>query len=166
MLVYVRESDISQIICEATENDIAEHLRARLKKEKEEKDRKKKEKAEAHLYTQVKLATRQDMANQVGQDIYFDLVDHGYAAELSSETDAVRGLQEAGSCGARRALERQRYWAWARRQNQTFRPNNALTHDDAGDARRKVAESAYAVQGRDIQRSQASARGCLSRSSP
>ena len=53
MLVYVRESDISQIICEATENDIAEHLRARLKKEKEEKDRKKKEKAEAHLYTQL-----------------------------------------------------------------------------------------------------------------
>lgn len=131
MLVYVRESDISQIICEATENDIAEHLRVRLKKEKEEKDRKMKEKAEAHLYTQVKLATRQDMAKQVGEDIYFDLVDHDGCANfrVSKQTPfADFKKQVAAELGV--PPERQRYWAWAKRQNQTFRPNNVFTHDD------------------------------------
>ncbi|KAK1297540.1 Ubiquitin carboxyl-terminal hydrolase 12 [Acorus calamus] len=48
----------------------------RLKKEQEEKEHKKKEKAEAHLYTIIKVARNEDLAEQIGKDIYFDLVDH------------------------------------------------------------------------------------------
>ncbi|KAI3919188.1 hypothetical protein MKX01_018827 [Papaver californicum] len=43
MLVYIRESNRDEIICNVDEKDIAEHLRIRLKKEQEEKEHKKKE---------------------------------------------------------------------------------------------------------------------------
>ncbi|DAD49565.1 TPA_asm: hypothetical protein HUJ06_000136 [Nelumbo nucifera] len=76
MLVYIRESDKEKIICNVDEKDIAEHLRIRLKKEQEEKEHKKKEKAEAHLYTIIKVARNEDLVEQIGRDIYFDLVDH------------------------------------------------------------------------------------------
>ncbi|RRT75566.1 hypothetical protein B296_00031092, partial [Ensete ventricosum] len=48
----------------------------RLKREQEEKEQKKKEKAEAHLYTFIKVARDKDLTEQIGRDIYFDLVDH------------------------------------------------------------------------------------------
>ncbi|KAE9447955.1 hypothetical protein C3L33_20144, partial [Rhododendron williamsianum] len=76
MLVYIRESDKDKIICNVDEKDIAEHLRIRLKKEQEEKEQKRKEKAEAHLYTIIKVARDEDLLEQIGRDIYFDLVDH------------------------------------------------------------------------------------------
>ncbi|THG17590.1 hypothetical protein TEA_018003 [Camellia sinensis var. sinensis] len=76
MLVYIRESDKEKIICNVDEKDIAEHLRERLKREQEEKEIKKKEKAEAHLYTIIKVARDEDIVEQIGRDIYFDLVDH------------------------------------------------------------------------------------------
>ncbi|RVW38443.1 Ubiquitin carboxyl-terminal hydrolase 12 [Vitis vinifera] len=49
MLVYIRESDKEKIICNVDEKDIAEHLR---------------------------VARDEDLAEQIGKDIYFDLVDH------------------------------------------------------------------------------------------
>ncbi|AQK39709.1 Ubiquitin carboxyl-terminal hydrolase 13 [Zea mays] len=76
MLVYIRESDKEKIMCNVDEKDIAEHLRIRLKKEQEEKEHKKKEKAEAHLYTIIKIARDEDLKEQIGKNIYFDLVDH------------------------------------------------------------------------------------------
>ncbi|KAL2585694.1 hypothetical protein AAZV13_13G011301 [Glycine max] len=76
MLVYIRESDKDKIICNVDEKDIAAHLRERLKKEQEEKEHKKKEKAEAHLYTIIKVARDEELKEQIGKDIYFDLVDH------------------------------------------------------------------------------------------
>ncbi|CAL5321990.1 unnamed protein product [Camellia sinensis] len=48
----------------------------RLKKEQEEKEQKRKEKAKAHLYTIIKVARDEDLLEQIGRDIYFDLVDH------------------------------------------------------------------------------------------
>ncbi|XP_021892267.1 ubiquitin carboxyl-terminal hydrolase 12-like, partial [Carica papaya] len=76
MLVYIRECDKDKIICNVDEKDIAEHLRIRLKKEQEEKEHKRKEKAEAHLYTVIKVARSEDLHQQIGKHIYFDLVDH------------------------------------------------------------------------------------------
>ncbi|KAG8504011.1 hypothetical protein CXB51_002300 [Gossypium anomalum] len=76
MLVYIRESDKDKIICNVDEKDIAEHLKIRLKKEQEEEDDKRRYKAQAHLYTIIKVARDEDLLEQIGKDIYFDLVDH------------------------------------------------------------------------------------------
>ncbi|KAK4382144.1 Ubiquitin carboxyl-terminal hydrolase 12, partial [Sesamum angolense] len=78
MLVYIRVSDKDKIICDVDEKDIAEHLR--LKKEQEEKEDKRRYKAQAHLYTisrlSLSVARDEDLREQIGKDIYFDLVDH------------------------------------------------------------------------------------------
>lgn len=128
MLVYIRTCDKDRIVCEVSEEDIAEHLRLRLKREAEEKARKKKEKEDAHLYTVVKVATDEDMKKQIGTDIYFDLVDHEKVKHFRIEkikpfTVVKEQIQEQFGI----PVACQRFWIWAKRQNHTYRPNRPLT---------------------------------------
>ncbi|KAB1226939.1 Ubiquitin carboxyl-terminal hydrolase 13 [Morella rubra] len=128
MLVYIRESDKDKIICNVDEKDIAEHLRERLKKEQEEKEHKKKEKAEAHLYTIIKVARDEDLAEQIGRDVYFDLVDHDKVRSFRIQKQMPFNLfkeEVAKEFGI--PVQFQRFWLWAKRQNHTYRPNRPLT---------------------------------------
>ncbi|KAI8573371.1 hypothetical protein RHMOL_Rhmol01G0271900 [Rhododendron molle] len=129
MLVYIRESDKDKIVCNVDEKDIAEHLRERLKREQEEKDVKKKEKAEAHLYTIIKVARDEDLVEQIGRDIYFDLVDHDKVRSFRIQKQMPFELfkeEVAKEFGV--PVQFQRFWLWAKRQNHTYRPNRPLTH--------------------------------------
>ncbi|KAJ0103327.1 hypothetical protein Patl1_05823 [Pistacia atlantica] len=128
MLVYIRESDKDKIICNVDEKDIAEHLRVRLKKEQEEKEQKRKEKAEAHLYTIIKVARSEDLLQQIGKDIYFDLVDHEKVPSFRIQKQIPFNIfkeEVAKEFGI--PVQFQRYWLWAKRQNHTYRPNRPLT---------------------------------------
>ncbi|KAI8539604.1 hypothetical protein RHMOL_Rhmol09G0196000 [Rhododendron molle] len=128
MLVYIRESDKEKVICNVDEKDIAEHLRIRLKKEQEEKEQKRKEKAEAHLYTIIKVARDEDLVQQIGRDIYFDLVDHDKARTFRIQKQTPFSLfkeEVAKEFGI--PVQFQRFWLWAKRQNHTYRPNRPLT---------------------------------------
>ncbi|KAI3748479.1 hypothetical protein L6452_11570 [Arctium lappa] len=128
MLVYIRESDKEKIICNVDEKDIAEHLRIRLKKEQEEKEQKRKEKAEAHLYTIIKVARDEDLREQIGKDIYFDLVDHDKVRSFRIQKQISFTLFKedvAKELGI--PVQHQRFWLWAKRQNHTYRPNRPLT---------------------------------------
>lgn len=128
MLVYIRESDKEKIICNVDEKDIAEHLRIRLKKEQEEKEQKRKEKAEAHLYTIIKVARSEDLLEQIGKDIYFDLVDHDKVRSFRIQKQMPFNLfkeEVAKEFGI--PVQFQRFWLWAKRQNHTYRPNRPLT---------------------------------------
>ncbi|GAA0141978.1 cysteine protease [Lithospermum erythrorhizon] len=133
MLVYIRETDKERILCDVDENDVAEHLRIRLKKEQEEKDRKRQEKAEAHLYTVVKVARDDDLVEQIGRDIFFDLVDHDkvHCFRIQKEMPfSVFKEEIAKEFGI--PVHFQRFWLWAKRQNHTYRPNRPLTpHEEA-----------------------------------
>ncbi|CAH9125061.1 unnamed protein product [Cuscuta epithymum] len=128
MLVYIRESDKDKIICDVNENDIAEHLRLRLKKEQEEKEDKRHYKAQTHLYTIIKVARDEDLKEQIGKDIYFDLVDHDKVPSfrIKKEMPFIHVKEEvAKELGI--PVQYQRYWIWAKRQNHTYRPNRPLT---------------------------------------
>ncbi|KAJ8756255.1 hypothetical protein K2173_025067 [Erythroxylum novogranatense] len=128
MLVYIRESDKEKIVCNVDEKDIAEHLRIRLKKEQEEKELKRKEKAEAHLYTMIKVARTEDLLEQIGKDIYFDLVDHDKVRSFRRQKQLPFNLFKediAKEFGI--PVQFQRFWLWAKRQNHTYRPNRPLT---------------------------------------
>ncbi|KAJ0981726.1 hypothetical protein J5N97_009981 [Dioscorea zingiberensis] len=128
MLVYIRESDKEKIICDVDEKDIAEHLRIRLKKEQEEKEHKKKEKAEAHLYTIIKVARQEDLAEQIGKDIYFDLVDHDKVRSFRIQKQLpFTFFKEEVAKEFGIPVQFQRFWLWAKRQNHTYRPNRPLT---------------------------------------
>ncbi|BFG34993.1 hypothetical protein CerSpe_212670 [Prunus speciosa] len=128
MLVYIRESDKDKIICNVDEQDIAEHLRERLKKEQEEKEHKKKEKAEAHLYTIIKVARDENLVEQIGKDIYFDLVDHDKVRSFRIQKQTPFNVfkeEVAKEIGI--PVQFLRFWLWAKRQNHTYRPNRPLT---------------------------------------
>ncbi|XP_050281152.1 ubiquitin C-terminal hydrolase 12-like isoform X23 [Quercus robur] len=127
MLLYIRESDKEKIICNV-DKDIAEHLRIRLKKEQDEKEQKRKEKAEAHLYTIIKVARNEDLLEQIGRDIYFDLVDHDKVHSFRIQKQISFNLfkeEVAKELGI--PVQFQRFWLWAQRQNNTYRPNRPLT---------------------------------------
>ncbi|XP_061955007.1 ubiquitin C-terminal hydrolase 12-like isoform X1 [Populus nigra] len=128
MLVYIRESDKDKIICNVDEKDIAEHLRIRLKKEQEEKEDKRRYKAQAHLYTIIKVARDEDLKEQIGKDIYFDLVDHDKVRNFRIQKQTQFSLfkeEVAKELGI--PVQFQRFWIWAKRQNHTYRPNRPLT---------------------------------------
>ncbi|CAM8927423.1 unnamed protein product [Rhodiola kirilowii] len=128
MLVYIRESDKEKVICNVDEKDIAEHLRIRLKKEQEEKEQKRKYKAQAHLYTIIKVARDEDLREQIGKDIFFDLVDHDKVRNFRIQKQMPFNLfkeEIAKEFGV--PVQCQRFWFWAKRQNHTYRPNRPLT---------------------------------------
>ncbi|KAH7547698.1 hypothetical protein JRO89_XS14G0004000 [Xanthoceras sorbifolium] len=128
MLVYIRESDRDKIICNVDEKDVAEHLRLRLKKEQEEKEQKRKDKAEAHLYTVIKVARNEDLLEQIGRGIYFDLVDHEKVVSFRIQKQMPFNLfkeEVAKEFGI--PVQFQRFWLWAKRQNHTYRPNRSLS---------------------------------------
>ncbi|KAI3906979.1 hypothetical protein MKW92_023595 [Papaver armeniacum] len=128
MLVYIRESDKDEIICDVGEKDIAEHLRIKLKKEQEDKEHKEKEEAEAHLYTTIKVARDEDLFKQIGRDIYFDLVDHDKVCSFRIQKQMPFNLfkeEVAKEFGV--PVQFQRFWIWAKRVNLTYRPDRPLT---------------------------------------
>ncbi|AET00363.2 ubiquitin carboxyl-terminal hydrolase, putative [Medicago truncatula] len=105
------------------EKDIADHVRERLKKDQKVQKHKNKENTEAHLYTIIRVVRDEDLAQQIGKDIYFDLVDPDKVSSfrvpknttfkdfkklLAKEFDIPAGFQ--------------RFWYWARSQNHTYRP--------------------------------------------
>ncbi|XP_062207009.1 ubiquitin C-terminal hydrolase 13-like isoform X1 [Phragmites australis] len=128
MLVYIRESDKDKIICDLDEKDISEHLKTRLRKEHEEKEYKKKEKAEAHMYTALKVARDSDLAEQIGRHVYFDLVDFDKINSFRApKSMSINEVKEELSKEFGIPVQSQRFWLWAKRQNNTYRPNRTLT---------------------------------------
>ncbi|KAI3910726.1 hypothetical protein MKW92_029235 [Papaver armeniacum] len=148
MLVYVRESDRDEIMCNVDENDIAEHLRIRLKKEQEEKEQKEKEEAEAHLYTIIKVARNEDFSEQIGREIYFDLVDHKKVRSFRIQKQMPFNLfkvEVAKEFGV--PVQFQRFWLWAKRLNHTYRPYRPLTLQEETQSVEKVREMSNKAAG-------------------
>ncbi|CAN4126351.1 unnamed protein product [Withania somnifera] len=101
MLVYIRDSDKEKIICNVDEKDIAEHLR---------------------------VARDEDLGEQIGKEIYFDLVDHDKVRSFRIQKQmAFNQFKEEVAKVLGIPLQFQRYWLWAKRQNHTYRPNRPLT---------------------------------------
>ncbi|KAK4358507.1 hypothetical protein RND71_020736 [Anisodus tanguticus] len=151
MLVYIRESDKKKIMCSVGEKDIAEHVRARLKREQEEKDQKKKEKAEAHLYTIIQVARDEDVRQQIGKDIHFDLVDHDKVRIFRIQKQTLFSIfkeEVAKEFGV--PVQFQCFWLWAKRQNHTYRPNRPLTHLEEAQTVGQLREVSNKVQNAEL----------------
>ncbi|KAK9823704.1 hypothetical protein WJX72_004794 [[Myrmecia] bisecta] len=144
MLVYVRESDWGQVMCSVTEKDISDHVRLRLQAEADEKERRRKEKLEAHLFTIIKVARDEDMLEQIGSTRFFDLVDHDKVkqfrvrkqllfSDFKAEVERQLGVP----------VDRQRYWLWAKRQNNTFRPNRVMQLEDDAKQVMEIKDGTY-----------------------
>ncbi|XP_039058437.1 ubiquitin carboxyl-terminal hydrolase 12-like isoform X2 [Hibiscus syriacus] len=151
MLVYIRESDKDKIICNVDEKDIAEHLRIRLKKEQEEKEEKRKYKAQAHLYTIIKVARDEDLLEQIGKDIYFDLVDHDKVRSFHIQKQTpFHVFKEEAAKEFGIPVQYQRFWIWAKRQNHTYRPNRPLTPQEEAQSVGQLREVSNKAQNAEL----------------
>eukprot|EP00899_Mesostigma_viride_P014910 jgi/Mesvir1/2341/Mv04934-RA.1 len=154
MLVYVRQSDKEHVMC-AVREDMAPHLQASLAKgtpieeeegeeedvdedeqedvdkdgeEDEEKDEEEEEDRSTHVV--VRVATHEDLCNQVGKTRFFDLVDHSQvkAFRVSKEmrlTDFQKLVEAEWGVPVRQQV----LWTWEIRENGTYRP---ATHHGPG----------------------------------
>ena len=128
MLVYVRESEWESIMCDVTEDDISEHIRARLRAEEQEKEMRRKERSEAHLFTRVRVARDADLEKQIGKSLFFDLVDFNsvdISLKLTKKTKFSEVLNILESKTGIK-IENQRLRKFVSRQNRTFRPQKVL----------------------------------------
>ncbi|XP_028758046.1 ubiquitin carboxyl-terminal hydrolase 13 isoform X2 [Neltuma alba] len=101
-------------------------LPERLIKEKEAKEHEKKE--EAHLYTIIKVARDEDLAKQIGRDIYFDLVDHDRVKCFRVKKQMLFShFKEEVAKEFGIPVQFMRFWFWARRRNHSYRPDWPLT---------------------------------------
>ena len=130
MLVYVRESEMDGIFRDVEKRDIAQHLQERFQREHEERERRMKEKAEAHLYSNVRVAMESDLREHTKTNV-FDLVNHdqvkNFRVKKEMRFSDFKALVEEE---LQVPVAAQRYWLWAKRQNQTFRPSNPLTDEE------------------------------------
>ncbi|XP_045831301.1 ubiquitin C-terminal hydrolase 12-like [Trifolium pratense] len=88
---------------------------------------------ETCLYTIIKVTQDEDLAEQIGKDIYFDLVDHDKVRSFRVQKDmSFNVFKEDVAKEFGIPVRFQRFWLWAKRQNHTFLPSRPLTH--VGDA--------------------------------
>ena len=100
------------------------------KQETDREERQNKEQVDASIYTVIKLATVEDIRKQVGES-GLELVDHEACRRfrVNKQTPFVDfKRQVTAELGV--PMERQRYWTWAKRQNQTIRPRRVLLPEE------------------------------------
>ncbi|KAK2377740.1 ubiquitin carboxyl-terminal hydrolase [Trifolium repens] len=102
--------------------------------------------AETHLYT-IKVARDEDLAEQIGKDIYFDLVDHKKVRSFHVQKDMPFNVFKeyvAKEFGIPARF--QRFWLWAKRQNDTFRPSRPLTNIEEAQSLAELVMKTYKAE--------------------
>jgi hypothetical protein len=131
MLVYVRQSDLSEIMPEVTEQSLPAELLERFKAEEAEETRRLKERAEAHLFMTVDVVAD---ASVLSFDAYSekpacDFVDFRRDAMQLRVRKASSVAELMAAIEARLGVPRahQRLWTCSLRENGSTRPDTCIT---------------------------------------
>jgi ubiquitin carboxyl-terminal hydrolase 7 len=112
MLVYLRESDMPEILAKIPDSDIPVHLKERFEREEALEEFKKKEKEEAHLYMPLKVVTDAD----IKASRRFDLVRFEHVKEFKvKKTSNLKEFKKTAQEQFGVPPDRQRYWNWVSR---------------------------------------------------
>ncbi|XP_072125057.1 ubiquitin carboxyl-terminal hydrolase 7 isoform X1 [Mobula birostris] len=121
MLVYIRESKLSEVLQAVTDHNIPQQLVERLQEEKRVEAQKRKERQEAHLYMQVQIVTEDQFCGHQGNDMYdeekvkytvFKVLKNSTLAEFVQNLSQTMGYPQ----------EQIRLWPMQARSNGTKRP--------------------------------------------
>ncbi|PKC11352.1 putative ubiquitin-specific processing protease 21 [Rhizophagus irregularis] len=136
MLVYIRESNVDEILSPVVHEDIPEHLQKRLEEERAEEERRRKEMEERHLYLIVKIVTAEKFKVHQGFDLAnFDDRQYPLSDVFTYKilkADTYGSFKEHVARSFNIPTEQVRFWVLVNRQNKTVRPDapiaDALTN--------------------------------------
>ncbi|MCD9642665.1 ubiquitin carboxyl-terminal hydrolase 13, partial [Datura stramonium] len=97
------------------------------------------------------VARDEDLRQQIGKDIHFDLVDHDKVRSFRIQKQTPFSIfkeEVAKEFGV--PVQFQRFWLWAKRQNHTYRPNRPLTHLEEAQTVGQLREVSNKVQNAEL----------------
>ncbi|XP_075231892.1 ubiquitin-specific protease 7 isoform X3 [Lycorma delicatula] len=121
MLVYIRDSELKNVLQEVGESDIPQELVERLSEEKRLEQIRRKERNEAHLYMAVHVLLEDSFDGHQGNDLY-DPERTLYRIFRVKKTMTFQELLEQLSETLKYPVEQIRPWPFSIRSNQTIRP--------------------------------------------
>jgi len=136
MLVYIRDSQIGQVLQEVRSEDIPDHLKKKFQEEKRFEAQRRKERSEAHLYIDVDVITSDVFYGWNGNDL-FDSEKYRRSRFRVPKSEKLRDVVKRISSSLGYAPNQLRLWPFARRTNNTIRPN----HIDTGNYDKKKYSS-------------------------
>lgn len=132
MLVYIRQSRLDKILCPVTENDIPQHLRAKIEEETLLREARRREREEQHLYIGVKVVTEGTFRQHGGTDLtVFDTDPQAQdpAAPLFYRVLRSMSMEQLVGIIAKdldQEPHKVRCWVMVNRQNKTIRPDQPV----------------------------------------
>ncbi|XP_060521700.1 ubiquitin carboxyl-terminal hydrolase 7 isoform X3 [Cylas formicarius] len=139
MLVYIRDSELPNVLQEVTDADIPSELAERLAEEKRMEQVRRKERNEAHLYMTVQVVLEDQFDGHQGNDLY-DPEHAQFRIFKIRKMAAVSDMMEMLADAFKYPPEQIRPWPFSQRlSNQTIRPG---VLDLEGDLHKSVIDAA------------------------
>ncbi|KAF7266627.1 hypothetical protein GWI33_020126 [Rhynchophorus ferrugineus] len=121
MLVYIRDSELPNVLQEVTDADIPSELADRLAEEKRMEQVRRKERNEAHLYITIQVLLEDQFDGHQGNDLY-DPEHAQFRIFKIRKMASVADMMEMLADAFKYPPEHIRPWPFSQRSNQTIRP--------------------------------------------
>lgn len=122
MLVYIRDSELHNVLQEVTDADIPTELGDRLAEEKRMEQVRRKERNEAHLYMTLNIVLEDSFDGHQGNDLY-DQEKALYRVFKIKKSATVAEMMDLLADSFKYPLEQIRPWPFTTRSNNTYRPS-------------------------------------------